>query len=184
VQGRRAPGDPLEAGLGQLLQVLGAIKGTIGHKIHGAGGGLELRNVVADDLAERFAIVTIAPQGFHQHGDTGLVLHDQLQHPLVEVGAMVPPIALGDVHDLFVRSLSAVIPAINMETRRIEMAERGRQPQTLGRRGGNEAVECSQPSRVQRIEGASEGIIIEMTGLNTWGNEARDRLVLEKMGTR
>jgi hypothetical protein len=95
---------------------------------------------------------------------------------------MVPTLALGDVHDLFIRSLSAVIPAINMETRRIEMAERGCQPQTLGRRGGNEAVECSQPSRVQRIEGASEGLIIEMTGLNTWGNEARDRLVLEKMG--
>jgi hypothetical protein len=95
------------------LQVLGAIKGTIGHKIHGAGGGLELRNVVADDLAERFAIVTIAPQGFHQHGDTGLVLHDQLQHPLVEVGAMVPPIALDDVHDLFVRKRSQGVKFIS-----------------------------------------------------------------------
>jgi hypothetical protein len=35
---------------------------------------------------------------------------------LVEVRAMIPTIAVGDVHDLFVRSLIAVIPAIDMET--------------------------------------------------------------------
>src|SRR5262249_59595659 len=69
-----------------------------------------------------------------------------------------------------------------METRRIEMAERGRQPQTRGRRGGNEAVECRHPKVVEGIEGAPEGVIIEMAGLNAWGNEPRDRLVLEKMG--
>ena len=78
--------------------------------------------MVPDDLAERFAIMTIATQGLHQHRDTGLVLHDQLQHHLVEVRAMIPTIALGDVHDLFVRRLRAVIAAIDMETRRIEMA--------------------------------------------------------------
>ena len=95
---------------------------------------------------------------------------------------MIPTIALGDVHDLFVRRLSAVIPAIDMETRRIEMGERGRQPQTPGRRGGNEAVECRHPKVVEGIEGAPEGVIMEMAGLNAWGNEARDRLILEKMG--
>ena len=95
---------------------------------------------------------------------------------------MIPTIAMGDVHDLFVRSLSAVIAAIDMETRRIEMGERGRQPQTRGRRGGNEAVECRHPIVVEGIEGAPEGVIIEMAGLNAWGNEARDRLILEKMG--
>ena len=30
--------------------------------------------MVADNLAERFAIATIATQGFHQQRDTGLVL--------------------------------------------------------------------------------------------------------------
>ena len=44
---------------------------------------------------------------------------------------MIPTIAVGEVHELFVRSLSAVIPAIDMETRRIEMAERGPQPQRV-----------------------------------------------------
>ena len=95
---------------------------------------------------------------------------------------MIPTIALGDVHNLFVRSLRAVIAAIDMETRRIEMAERGRQPQTRGGRGGNEAVECRHPKIVEGIEGAPEGVIMEMAGLNAWGKEARERLVLEKMG--
>ena len=70
----------------------------------------------------------MATQRLHQHRNTSLVLHHQLQHHLVEVGAMIPAIAAGDVHDLFVWSLSAIIPAIDMETRRIEMAERGCQP--------------------------------------------------------
>ena len=95
---------------------------------------------------------------------------------------MIPTIALGNVHDLFVGGLIAVIAAIDMETRRIEMGERGRQPQTPGRRGGNEAVECRYPKVVEGIEGAPEGVIIEMAGLNAWGNEARNRLILEKMG--
>src|SRR5215510_15655033 len=95
---------------------------------------------------------------------------------------MVPAIALGDVHDLFVRRLSAVIAAIDMKTRRIEMAERARQPQTRGRRSSNEAVECRHPKVVEGIEGTPEGVIIEMAGLNAWGNEARDGLILEKMG--
>jgi hypothetical protein len=146
--GRRDPGEPLAAGLGQLVQVLGALQGTSSHQIHGAGGGLERRHVVADDLAERLALVPMATQGGHPHGDTGLGLHDQRPHPLVEVGAMVPTLALGDGHALCVRSLSAVLPAINMDTRRLARAARGRQPQTLGRRGGKEAAEGRQPSRV------------------------------------
>ena len=73
---------------------------------------------------------------------------------------MIPTIAVGDVHDLCVRSLSAVIPAVDMETRRIEMAERGPQPHTRGRRGGNEAaVECRHPKVVEGIEGA-RGVIV------------------------
>ena len=95
---------------------------------------------------------------------------------------MIPTIALGNVYDLFVRGLSAVIAAIDMETRRIEMGERWRQPQTRGRCGGNEAVECRHPKGVESIEGAPEGVIIEMAGLNAWGNETCDRLILEKMG--
>src|SRR5215510_7018188 len=95
---------------------------------------------------------------------------------------MIPTIARGDVHDLFVRRLLAVITAIDMKTRCIEMAQPACQPQTRGRCGGNEAVECRHPKVVEGIEGAPEGVIMEMAGLNAWGNEARDGLILEKMG--
>jgi hypothetical protein len=143
---------------------------------------VELRTVVTDDLAERFAILTIATPGLPQPRDTGLVLHHYLQHHLVEVRAMIPTRARGDVHHLFVRRRSAVITAIDMKTRRIAMAERARQPQTRGRCGGNEAVEFRHSKLVEGIEGAPEGVIIEMAGLNAWGNEARERLILENMG--
>jgi hypothetical protein len=89
---------------------------------------------------------------------------------------------MGDVHDLFVRRLRAIIPAIDMKTRRIEMAERTRQPQTCGRRSGNEALECRHPTVVEGIKGAPERVIIAMARLNAWGNEAGERLILEKMG--
>src|SRR5262245_31672152 len=158
------------------------IERTVGYEIGGIGSGVELCNGVPADLAARCAIMTIAILRLHQHRDIGLVLDHQLQHLLVEVRAMVPTIAMGDVHDLFVRRLSAVIAAIDMKTRRIEMVEPARQPQPRGRRGGNEAIECCHPKVVEGIEGAPEGVIIEMAGLNAWGNEARDGLILEKMG--
>ena len=182
VQGRWHAGDPREAGLGQLVQILGAIESTVGHERGGVGRGVELRHVVTDDLAERFAIMTMATQGLHQHRDTGLGLHHSLQHHLVEVRAMISTLARGDVYDLFVRRLRAVLPAIDMKTRRIEMAARARQPQTRSRGGGNEAVECRHPKVREGIEGAPEGVIIEMAGLNAWGNKARNRLIVEKMG--
>src|SRR5688572_26738594 len=63
-----------------------------------------------------------------------------------------------------------------------EMAERARQPQPRGRRGGNEAVEFRHLKGVEGIEGASEGVIIQMAGLNAGGKEAREGVILEKMG--
>src|SRR5712692_3081533 len=46
-------------------------------------------------------------------------------------------------------------------------------------RGSND-LQNLQP--VQCIQGTPERVIVEMAGLNAWGNEARDRLILEKMG--
>ena len=95
---------------------------------------------------------------------------------------MIPTIAVGNVHDLFGGGLIAVIAAVDMETRCIEMAERGCQPQTLGRCGRNEAIECRHPKGIERIQSTAERVIIEMARLNAWGNEARDGLIVEKMG--
>src|SRR5262245_35964336 len=126
--------------------------------------------------------MTLATQGLQQPRDTGLVLHHQFQHPLVAVRAMVPTIARGDVPDLFVRRLRALRPALDMNTRRSEMAERTRQPQPCGRRRGNEAVECRHPKVVEGTKGAPERVIMEMARLQAWGHEAGERLILEKMG--
>ena len=71
------------------------------------------------------------------------MLHDQLQHDLVQVGAMIPTITVGDVHDLFGGGLLAVIAAIDMEAGGIEMGEGRCKAQALGSGRGNEAVEFS-----------------------------------------
>jgi hypothetical protein len=117
-----------------------------------------------------------------QARDTGWVLHAQLQPHVVEVGSMSPTLAWGEVHHLCVRGLMAVRPAIARETRRLAMGERGCQPQTPGCRGGKEAGECRPPIGVERIEGTPEGVIMAMAGVNPGGNQARARLMLEKMG--
>ena len=80
----------------------------VGPKRGWAGGRVERRQVVADDWAERWAIGTLATQGLHQHRAPGLGLHDHCQHHVVEVGPLIPPLTVGDVHDLVVRGLSAV----------------------------------------------------------------------------
>jgi len=138
--------------------------------------------MVGDDPAEVVRVTPIAPEGLHQHGNTGLVFDNQVQHHLVEVRALIPTTAASDVHDMRLRFLVTVRAAIDMETRTIKMGERGCQAQPRGRRGGNEALEFGHPKCVQRIQSSPKGVIIEMTVPNAWGNEARERLILEKMG--
>ena len=113
--------------------------------------------------------------------DTSLVLDDQLQHHLVQVRPMIPTIAVGNVHDLVVGGLIAVITAINMEAGAIEVCEGGGKAQALGGGGRNEAVECRHAIVVERIQGTPERVIVEMTGLNGRGNEPRERFILKEM---
>src|SRR5215510_9066248 len=47
---------------------------------------------------------------------------------------------------------------------------------------GMSAIEFGHANGVQRIESAPERVIVEMTHLNAWGHEARDGLIVEKMG--
>ena len=55
--------------------------------------------------------------GLHQHGNTGLVFNNQVQHHLVEVRALLPTVAAGDVNDMLPRLLITVIAAIDIEAR-------------------------------------------------------------------
>jgi hypothetical protein len=50
-----------------------------------------------------------------------LVLDDQLQHDVVEVGTMISTIALGDVHDLLRWGLVTVIAPIDMNACAVEV---------------------------------------------------------------
>lgn len=54
------------------------------------------------------------------------------------------------------------------------------------KRGGNrdEAVEFGDAIVVEGVESPIEGVIVKIAGINGRGNEARDWLVLEKMGPR
>jgi hypothetical protein len=105
--------------------------------------------VVTDDWAERCAIMTLATQGLHPHRDTGLVLHHDLPQHGVEVRALIPTRARGEVPDLCVRRLRAVRTAIALQTRRSEMGARARQPHPRGRGGGHEAGEYRHPKVVE-----------------------------------
>jgi hypothetical protein len=124
----------------------------------------------------------IAIEGLHQHGDTGLVVNNQVEHHLVEVWALIPTVATGDVNDMLLRRLVTVVAPIDMKTGTVEMGKAGRKAQALGRRSGNEAVEFGHAHGVQRIQGTPKRVIVEMAGLNAWGNEPRERFILEKMG--
>src|SRR5262249_29839515 len=177
VQGRWDSGNPLEVGISQLLQVLGTIEGTVSDKERHAIGELQLGYMGGDDLAEVMRVTTIATEGLHQHGDTGLVFDYQVQHHLVEVRTLVSTVAAGDVNDVLLRLLITIITAIDMEAGAIEMGERWGKPQALGGRRRNEAEECRHPIRIERIQGTAKRVIVEMTGLNARSDEARERLI-------
>jgi hypothetical protein len=166
-QGRWDAGKPLEVSVGQLLQVLGTIEGTVSDKECHARGELQLSHMIGDDLAEVVRVTTIATEGLHQHGDIGLVFDYQVQHDLVKVRALSPTVAVGDMNDVLLRLLVTILAAINMEARAIEVGKAGRQSQALGSGRGNEAGEFGHPNFVEHIQGSSERVIVEMTGLNT-----------------
>jgi len=82
-------------------------------------------------------------------------------------------------HGLGTRSGAA---PIDMKARRVEMAIGGRQAETLGRARCDQAVEVGDAIGVQRIEGAPQGIIVELLGGHARRNEAVGRLILEEHG--
>ena len=94
---------------------------------------------------------------------------------------MIPAIPSGDVHDLFLGLLVAVVAPIDMKARAIEMGKVGRKAQTLGRGSGYEAVEFRDPIVVERIQSPPKRVIVEMAGLHSWRDESRDGFVLKKM---
>ena len=103
-QGCWDAGDPLAARVGELLEILFAVEGTIGHEIRRAIGDVQLLQMVADDLPKVARITAIATERFHQQRNASLMFHHQVQHDLVEVRAMIAAIAAGDVNDVGLRA--------------------------------------------------------------------------------
>ena len=77
-------------GLGELLEILFAVEGTLGDEAGRAIGRLPRANGRADDLAKVVCVTAIATEGFHQHRNAGLVLDNQVEHDLVEIRADGP----------------------------------------------------------------------------------------------
>ena len=121
--------------------------------------------VVGDHLPEIARVVGMATEWPHQYGDASLVLHDQGEHHVIEVRAMISAVALGDMDDMFIGLLPTVLAAIDVRAGALEMGNGGRSPEVLGRGGGNERVEFRHAIVVEGIQGAPQRIIIEVRGV-------------------
>ena len=124
----------------------------------------------------------MAPARLHQHGQARLGLDHQLQPALLEVRAMIPTRALGEVHALRRRWLVAVRAPLDRQAGAIELGKGRGQSQTLCRGGGHEPREFRDPGVIQGSPGTPEGIIIALCGGNTGRHEARGGLVLAAPG--
>src|SRR6516162_11481004 len=123
--------------------------------------------MLTDDVAKLGAITAIATEGLHQDRNARLVLDNQLPHDLVQVWPMVAAIPAGDMYDVVLGLLVAVIAPIDMKAGAIQMGKAGRKAQALGRRRRNETVECGDAIAIERIQGSTEGIVVELVGRHT-----------------
>src|SRR5687768_11347717 len=133
-----------------------------------------------DYLPKLAAIVRIAAEGFHQHGDTGLVFDEQLQHHLIEVRPMITAIAWGDRNDRCLWLRRTVIAPIDMEARGVEMGKPGRHAQTVRGFSRDTTIKWGDARRVKGIETTAQHIIIQGSRLKPWPHQLCCRLVLEK----
>jgi integrase len=179
---RRDPGHPLDLSLGELLEVVGGIEGTISDQIGRTRRGLSLGHRVLDHLAELVRLTAMATQRWHQDRNAGLVLDHELQHHVVEVRPMIPAVASGDVHDLRIGLFLPVITAVDVQAGAIEVGKGRGSSQTHGRGGGHETVECRDPVVIEGIQGTTEGIIIELFRGDAGRHESRGGLMLEAPG--
>jgi hypothetical protein len=66
--------DPFDLRLGQVLEVLVIIEGTIGDQIRAAVSSVQLANVLLNDVAECLPIAAVATERLHQYRNPCLVL--------------------------------------------------------------------------------------------------------------
>jgi hypothetical protein len=86
----RDPGEPLQLGLGELLEVVSALEGTVGHQIRRAIGGVEGRHVALDDLPALLGITAMPTARLPEERNTSLGLDAQLQPHWVQGRPLIP----------------------------------------------------------------------------------------------
>ena len=141
-----------------------AVQGPARPQVRRAIGEVESLKVLTADRPDVARLTGGATEWLHQQRDAGVVLHHQRQHHLVEVGAMVPAVAAGDMHDMGVGLLRTDVAASGVNAGASEMGQGRGQPQALGSRGGHETVEFCRPMLVQPLQGAPQAIISEVLG--------------------
>jgi hypothetical protein len=125
-------------------------------------------------------VAGMATEWLHQQRDPCLVLHNQVQHDLVEVGAMIPAVAPRAVKDMGVGRLGTVVAAVDVETRAVQVRKPRRSLQSLGGGDRHKTVELCHTISIERIQGAPQRVIIEMLGVDPRGHERVRRFVLKK----
>jgi hypothetical protein len=116
----------------------------------------------------------------HEQRNPRLVLHNEVEHDLVKVRTMLAAVTPGDMNHLGLRLLSTVVAPINMEAGALEMHKGRRQPEALRRGGRDKTVAFRDAIVVQQVQGTSQGVIVEMLGLDPGGDKARRRFILKK----
>jgi hypothetical protein len=130
-------------------------------------------------LANVLGITAVATERFHQDGDTGWMLDDQLPHDLVAVRSMLPAGAPGHVDDRCRGLLVAVVAPIDMNPGAIAMRNAGRKAQARRSGRGHEAGECGHSIAIEGSQGPPEGVIVEWPGSHAGRHQSGGGLVLE-----
>jgi hypothetical protein len=178
----RPPGEPRPRRLRELRAVGRALEGTIGDQGGGTRRGVPRLEVGTAHLAALLRLTAITTARRPQHGETGVGLDHQLQPPLVQVGPMIPAIALGEVQNPRLGLLVAVRAPVDMDTGAIEMGKARREASALSGCGRTEAVECCHPGVGEGLQGPTAGVIVERFRSHTRRNAARGGCILTEPG--
>ena len=179
---RRDPGHPRALRLGELLEVVGGIEGTISDQRGRPRRGVSLGQMVLDHRAARVRLTAMATQRWPQDRQAGLGLDHPRQPPVVEVTPRLPAVASGAGHDRRLGLLRTVITAVNGHAGAIAGGTGRGHSQTRGRGGGHETVEGRDPGVLAGIHGTTAGIISALGRGNAGRHASRGGRRLEAPG--
>jgi len=111
-QGFRYATDPLLAASKQGNRFLG-VASAVHHQVGQFISVVEMIDVRVDGLPKLLAIVAVATERFHVQGNPRPIFYDQVEHYLIEVWAVVPAVALGQMYHLRIfsgRIIRVVLP--------------------------------------------------------------------------